>query len=81
MDNMVEEKTNAGYYFDLLRTLNADSKLDLISLLSQSLKTNNSEEVSLESLFGAYKSEETAEEIIAELRAARSFNRKIESLE
>ncbi|MDI9364746.1 MAG: hypothetical protein QM541_07335 [Flavobacterium sp.] len=70
----------ADYYFGFLKNLNADSKLDLISKLSQSLKeTETIPETSLQSLFGAYKSEETAEEIIAELRASRVFNRNIES--
>jgi len=52
----------------MLSNLNAESKLDLISLLSQSLnQALHQEPQSLESLFGAYQSEETAEEIIAAL--------------
>ena len=71
----------ADYYFGFLKNLNQNSKLDLISKLSQSLK-NSSEvsDTSLQSLFGAYKSEETAEEIIAELRSSRVLNRNIEPL-
>jgi hypothetical protein len=61
-------------YFSFLKNLNADSKPDLISKLSQSLKNDDAvSETSLQSLFGAYKSEETADEIIAELRASRVF--------
>ncbi len=60
----------ADYYFEFLKNLNSESKLDLISKLSQSLKEKEtSPEITLESLFGAHKSEETAEEIIAELSA------------
>ena len=71
----------ADYYFDFLKNLNSDSKLDLISKLSQSLKEGPTvPEVTLESLFGAYKADETAEEIIAEIRASRVFNRTIETL-
>ncbi len=71
----------ADYYFDFLKNLNSDSKLDLISKLSQSLKEQEAApEPSLQSLFGAYQSEDTAEEIIAELRASRMFHRNIESL-
>lgn len=71
----------AEYYFGLLKHLNTDSKLDLISQLSQSMKEPNaSDEVSLKSLFGAYRSEETAEEIIADIRASRVNNRTLESL-
>ncbi len=70
------------YYFSFLKNLKHDSKLDLITKLSESLKTGEEieQEISLQSLFGAYKSDETAEEIIAELRASRTFNRKTESL-
>ena len=71
----------ADYYFGFLKDLNPDSKLDLISKLSQSLKNvDKAAEVSLQSLFGAYKSEETADEIIEELRASRVFNHNIETL-
>ena len=71
----------ADYYFSFLKNLNQESKLDLISKLSQSLKASeNKEDTSLQSLFGAYESDETAEEIITELRASRIFNRKTESL-
>jgi len=71
----------ADYYFGFLKNLNPDSKLDLISKLSQSLKkSDEAPEVSLQSLFGAYKSEDTADEIIEQLRASRVFNRNIETL-
>ncbi len=68
----------ADYYFGFLKNLKHDSKLDLISRLSESLKTSEKkEDISLQSLFGAYKSNETAEEIIAELRASRTSNHNI----
>ena len=71
----------ADYYFGFLKNLNSDSKLDLISKLSQSLKnTEVSPETSLQSLFGAYKSEESAEDIIHEIRQSKIFNRNTESL-
>ncbi len=71
----------ADYYFGFLKNLNSDSKLDLISKLSQSLKESETiPETTLDSLFGAYKSDETSEEIIAELRTSRVFNRNLESL-
>ncbi len=67
----------ADYYFGFLKNLNQNSKLDLISKLSQSLKNDNSiSDTSLESLFGAYKSEETADEMIAEIRNSRLLNIK-----
>lgn len=71
----------ADYYFGFLKNLNPNSKLDLISKLSQSLKEkDDTSDTSLQSLFGAYKSEETPDEIIAEIRNSRVFNRNIEPL-
>ena len=81
MDVSSQYNSLADYYFDFLKNLDAESKLDLISKLSQSLKKkNDTPETSLQSLFGAYPSEETADEIIAELRASRVFNRNTEPL-
>lgn len=60
-----------------------NSKLDIISELSRSLKedkTTPTSEITLQSLFGAYKSEDTADEIITEIKASREFNRIIETL-
>ena len=71
----------ADYYFDFLKNLNTDSKLELISKLLQSIREKTPvPERTLRSLFGAYKSDETADEIIAELRASRVFNRNTEAL-
>lgn len=66
-------------YLGLLNNLSPDSKLELISKLSDSLKgpkkpTNKS----LSDLYGAFKSKKTADEIIADLKNSRNFNRKIE---
>lgn len=81
MASSTEHINLADYYFGILKNLNSDSKLDLISKLSQSLKEAETvPETTLQSLFGAYKSDDTAEEIIAELRASRVFNRHTESL-
>ena len=81
MTTAPQDNSVADYYFDFLRNLNADSKLDLISKLSLSLKEDQrSQDVSLQSLFGAYQSDETAEEIIAAIRASRVSNRTIETL-
>jgi hypothetical protein len=81
MASITQNLSIADYYFDFLKNLNSNSKLDLISKLSQSLKeSDKTEEATLQSLFGAYKSDETAEEIIAKIKASRVFNRNTESL-
>ena len=81
MESNAQNINIADYYFDFLNNLNSDSKLDLIAKLSQSLKeVEKKPTTSLQSLFGSYKSNDTAEQIIAEIRASRVFNRNIESL-
>lgn len=70
-------------YLEMLRNLSQDHKLDLISKLSESLKTQrngSSTEKALNDLYGAFKSEEQADEIIAALRDSRRFTRGIEEL-
>jgi hypothetical protein len=71
----------ADYYFEFLKNLSSNSKIDLISKLTQSLKeTKPVSEVSLQSLFGVFESPETADEIIEKLRSSRVFTRTIETL-
>jgi ribosomal protein L16 Arg81 hydroxylase len=66
-------------YFNWLKTLNKETKADLIAKLATSLQSEEVNPNSFQSLFGAFESEKTAEEIIEELRASRTFNRQIES--
>ncbi len=61
-------------YFGLMKNLSDDNKLEIISKLSNSMKSskrNKSE--SLESLYGGFASEKTADEIINEIRKSRNF--------
>jgi len=69
-------------YYTLLKSLSPNNKLELIARLSKSMKTTKKreEEVSLESLYGSWESEQTADELIAELKAARNFTGKREEL-
>ena len=80
MASSAQDTSYADYYFGVLKNLNANSKLDLISQLSQSLKVDKTDTTIIRSLFGAYQSEETADEIIAALRSSRVSNRNIEPL-
>jgi len=71
----------ADYYFGFLQNLNSEIKLDLISKLSHSInEIEQKPTISIQSLFGAYQSEESADDIIKEIRNSRVFNRNIESL-
>ena len=66
----------------LAASLSTDSKLDLIAQLSASVKGElaaTRRESSFAQAFGAFESSQTAEELIADLRASRTFTRQIES--
>ena len=64
-------------YFGLLKNLSANSKLELIAKLSNSMKTTKRiKNDSLKSLYGAFVSKQSADELIDDIRKARTFNRK-----
>jgi len=66
-------------YFGLLKNLSPEIKLGLIERLKNNLKKTDQSEGGLEKSFGAWESDESAEEIIKEIRESRVFNREIES--
>lgn len=68
--------------FQMVKNLSADVKLEIISKITDSLKGTKKEvkDDSWKKLFGAWESEESAEEIIEEIRASRHTNRQIEDL-
>lgn len=68
-------------YLGLLKSLSADSKLELITKLSDSLKNSKKpSDKSLSELYGAFISKKSAEEIMTDLKDSRNFNRKTEKL-
>ena len=67
-------------YIGLLENLSPDNKLDLISKLTASVKTDlSNKKNTFKKSFGAFVSEKTAEEIIEEIRNSRLLSREIES--
>ncbi|HWF44325.1 MAG TPA: hypothetical protein VG537_06765 [Candidatus Kapabacteria bacterium] len=56
-----------------LRGLSSDSKLELAELLIELVRSPK-EPASIESLFGAWESDKSAEEIIEEIYSARTTN-------
>jgi hypothetical protein len=67
-------------YIGLLENLSPDNKLDLISKLAVSVKTDlSNKKSSFRKAFGAFDSKKTAEEIIEEIRKSRLFTREIKS--
>jgi predicted metal-binding transcription factor (methanogenesis marker protein 9) len=68
-------------YLDLLKNLSLESKMELIKKLSDSLKgSKKTNGESPKSLYGAFVSKKSADEIIANLKSSRDFNRSIERL-
>lgn len=76
----LKEKADISMYVDLLSHLDESAKKALIAHLSSTkLDKKKRKSKSFEQLFGAWKSSETAEEIISSIRKARVTKRKIES--
>ena len=68
-------------YIRLLDNLSPNNKLDLISKLTLSVKSDIAEKKkSFYKAFGAWDSKQSAEQIIKEIRNSRTFNRQIEEL-
>jgi hypothetical protein len=68
-------------YMAFLENLSPGAKLDIISKLTQSLKSDvRPKENRFERSFGAWVGTETAEELIQDIRNSRTFNRQIEEL-
>jgi len=68
-------------YFNVIKNLSPDNRLELISKISDSLRTSKiKKDDSWKSLFGAFVSDESAEEIISHLRNSRYTERQIEDL-
>lgn len=83
-DNMETADTNTTLidgYLQMLDNLSPRSKLDLISKLTTSIKTDiTNKKSSFKEAFGAFESEKSADEIINEIRNSRTFTRQIEEL-
>jgi hypothetical protein len=64
-------------YSRLFEGLSSESKAELIESLSKSLKSEEkNKEINFYESFGAFASEKSAEEIIAEVKSSRKFRRK-----
>ncbi len=72
----------ADNFWGMIKGLSVDVRLELISRLSNSLKSEKviDESDSWKSLFGAFESEQSADEIIEDIRKSRYSNREIELL-
>lgn len=66
-------------YVELLKNFSTKSKLDLISKLTHSMKSDLAEKKStLDKAYGAWDDNDKAEDLVSSIRGARCFNRNIE---
>jgi hypothetical protein len=61
-------------YFHLLENLSSDEKRELISRLSKSIQQKGEDSGSLRSLFGAFIMDQSADDMVKEIRASRTFH-------
>ena len=67
-------------YYNLLHSLNREDKIKIMAKLSLSIaESNEKKENVVERFFGAFRSNESAEEIIANIRESRNFSRVVEA--
>jgi hypothetical protein len=72
----------ADSYFRLLRSLSPVNKLALIEKLSKSVKNQlKVSRTTLKSAFGAFDSEDSADNIVEDIRTSRHFIRSTESFD
>lgn len=67
-------------YFNMLKHLSMDDKLDLIARLSKSIKETKSKKATASDFSGKWKSELSPEEMAEEIKKSRYFDRKLEKL-
>jgi hypothetical protein len=66
-------------YLSLLKNMSTQNKLDLISKLTTSVKTDiEQEKTEFYTAFGGWDEHESAEELIETIKESRTFNRTIE---
>lgn len=63
-------------YSNLFEGLSSINKIELIERLTKSLKVNTSKKTTFYKSFGAFSSNKSAEEIVAEIKANRKFKNK-----
>ena len=76
------DKAFLDNYFELIKNLRPEWKMDLIDKLSKTLKLDlNKNQKAFNKSFGAWESEKSANDIVMSLRESRGFYRKNDSLE
>lgn len=66
-------------YMSMLKNMSAQNKLELISKLSNTVKTDlEQEKTDFYKAFGGWDKNESAEDLIETIKGSRTFNRTIE---
>ena len=81
-NNMKSSENNIliDNYWGLIDSLTRENKIKLMAKLSVSIAENKEETNDVvDAFFGAFKSNESCEEMILKIRESRNFNREIES--
>lgn len=73
-----EEQKILNNYFGLLEGLSTSMKLNLIERLKASVQKPIAPKSKLKAAYGAWESDESAEELIKTIRSSRNTNRQIE---
>ena len=78
METMVRSKRKADNYWNIIKHLSPDAKLDLITMLTKSLKRTTPKRVSAKKYYGIWGDDGMSDdELVKELKSLRSFNREI----
>ena len=81
MSQMISPRNSANNYWNMLKHLTPDAKIDLITMLSASLKDKTPHHVSAKKYYGIWGNDGmTDEEFVDELKTMRSFNQDIVEL-
>jgi len=74
----ITPQLSANAYWKIVKHLSPDVKIDLITMLMQSLKAKNSHHVSAKKYYGIWGNDGMSdEELVNELKSMRNFNRDI----
>jgi len=78
--NLEFNTTLLDQYINILSKLSSKARKYLIDKLEESLENQQPKPDKNQDMFGAWTSNETANELIEKINNSRSFNRKIEEL-
>ena len=74
----ISSRRTVNSYWNIIKHLSPDAKLDLIAMLTKSLKKTTTKRVSAKKYYGIWGDDGMSDdEFVEELKSLRSFNRDI----